>query len=221
VGDTRDMGLTPGPGRCPGEGNGNPLQYSCLQNPMDRGACGLQSMRSQAVGHKLVTKQQVFHCIYVPHLLWASVHGVAKYSTVYMFHIFSELQSMGLQSIPLYIRTTSSLSFSPWDCKVFHCIYVPHLLWASVHGVAKSDTTEGLSAAQHHLVCIGSSIGGHLGYFRVSSTENSAAVNTGVRAPFLQIDPHEWDCWITRQAYFQFCYRTSVVAAPIYILSAV
>ena len=32
------MGLTPGPGRSPGEGNGNPLQYSCLQNPMDRGA---------------------------------------------------------------------------------------------------------------------------------------------------------------------------------------
>ena len=27
----------------PGEGNGNPLQYSCLENPMDRGACGLQS----------------------------------------------------------------------------------------------------------------------------------------------------------------------------------
>ena len=28
----------PGPGRSPGEGNGNPLQYSCLENPMDRGA---------------------------------------------------------------------------------------------------------------------------------------------------------------------------------------
>ena len=32
------MGLTPGLGRSPGEGNGNPLQYSCLENPMDRGA---------------------------------------------------------------------------------------------------------------------------------------------------------------------------------------
>ena len=31
-----DMGLTPGPGIPPGEGNGNPLQYSCLENPMDR-----------------------------------------------------------------------------------------------------------------------------------------------------------------------------------------
>jgi len=33
-----DLSLIPGSGRSPGEGNGNPLQYSCLQNPMDRGA---------------------------------------------------------------------------------------------------------------------------------------------------------------------------------------
>ena len=33
-----DMGLTPGLGRYTGKGNGNPLQYSCLENPMDRGA---------------------------------------------------------------------------------------------------------------------------------------------------------------------------------------
>ena len=48
AGDFRDVGLIPGLGRCPGEGNGNPLQYSCLENPMDRGAW------------------------------WAMVHGVAK-----------------------------------------------------------------------------------------------------------------------------------------------
>ena len=35
---TGDMGSTPGSGRSLGEGNGNPLQYSCLENPMDRGA---------------------------------------------------------------------------------------------------------------------------------------------------------------------------------------
>ena len=33
-----DPGLTPGSGRSPGEGNGYPLQYACLENPMDRGA---------------------------------------------------------------------------------------------------------------------------------------------------------------------------------------
>ena len=32
-----DAGLIPGSGRSPGEGNGDPLQYSCLENPMDRG----------------------------------------------------------------------------------------------------------------------------------------------------------------------------------------
>ena len=36
AGDARDMGLIPGSGRSPGERNGNPLQYSCLENPMDR-----------------------------------------------------------------------------------------------------------------------------------------------------------------------------------------
>ena len=34
----RDAGSIPGLGRSPGEGNGNPLQYSCLENPMDKGA---------------------------------------------------------------------------------------------------------------------------------------------------------------------------------------
>ena len=34
-----DMGSIPGSGRFPGEGNGNPLQYSCLENPMDGKAC--------------------------------------------------------------------------------------------------------------------------------------------------------------------------------------
>ena len=46
-----DPGLIPGLGRSPGEGNGNPLQYSCLENPMDGGAW------------------------------WATVHGVAKSQT--------------------------------------------------------------------------------------------------------------------------------------------
>ena len=38
AGDVRDTGLIPGSGRSPGAGYGNPLQYSCLENPMDRGA---------------------------------------------------------------------------------------------------------------------------------------------------------------------------------------
>ena len=48
AGDAGDMGLIPGSGRSPGGGHGNPFQYSCLKNPMDRGAW------------------------------WATVHGVTK-----------------------------------------------------------------------------------------------------------------------------------------------
>jgi len=48
--DVRDVGSSPGSGRFPGEGHGNPLQYSCLENPMDRGAW-------QATVHR-VTKSQ-------------------------------------------------------------------------------------------------------------------------------------------------------------------
>ena len=39
AGDKRHAGSILGLGRSPGEGHGNPLQYSCLENPMDRGAC--------------------------------------------------------------------------------------------------------------------------------------------------------------------------------------
>ena len=38
AGDTGEAGLIPGSGKSPAEGNGNPLQYSCLENPIDRGA---------------------------------------------------------------------------------------------------------------------------------------------------------------------------------------
>ena len=46
-----DLGLIPGSGRSPGLGNGNPLQYSCLGNPMDRGAWQGYSPRGRRVGH--------------------------------------------------------------------------------------------------------------------------------------------------------------------------
>ena len=52
AGDARDVGLIPGSGRSPREGNGNPVHYSCLENPMDRGAWwATQSMGSLRVEH--------------------------------------------------------------------------------------------------------------------------------------------------------------------------
>ena len=50
AGDASDVGLIPGSGQSPGVGNGNPLHYSCLGNPMGRGAQRATSMGSQKVG---------------------------------------------------------------------------------------------------------------------------------------------------------------------------
>ena len=47
--DARDMGLMLESGRCRRGRNGNPVQHSCLENPTDRGACGLESLGSQRV----------------------------------------------------------------------------------------------------------------------------------------------------------------------------
>ena len=63
--NTGDLGTIPGLGRSPGEGNGNPLQYSCLENPMDRGAW------------------------------WAAVHGAAHdwVANTFTFHYMCKQQS--------------------------------------------------------------------------------------------------------------------------------
>ena len=58
VGDIRDMGKIPGLGRSPGEGHGNPLQYSCLENPKDRGTW-------QATIHRVaqsMTRLSMYEC---------------------------------------------------------------------------------------------------------------------------------------------------------------
>ena len=50
--DARDMDLIPESGRSPGRGNSNPFQYSCLENPMDRGAWQAIVHGSQRVRHE-------------------------------------------------------------------------------------------------------------------------------------------------------------------------
>ena len=49
--NTRDVGLISGPGRFPGEGNGYPLQYSCLGNPMGKELRGARVHGAAVVGH--------------------------------------------------------------------------------------------------------------------------------------------------------------------------
>ena len=51
AGDIREVDLIPKFGRSPGGGHGNPLQYSCPENPMTEEPSGLQSIASHRVGH--------------------------------------------------------------------------------------------------------------------------------------------------------------------------
>ena len=57
------VGLIPGLGRSPGEGNGNPLQYSCLESHMDRGTWRSIVCGSQRVGYDLAIKRLVALCL--------------------------------------------------------------------------------------------------------------------------------------------------------------
>ena len=71
------MGSVPGSGRTPGEGNGNPLQYACLGNPMDRGARQAKRLKfrgSQRVRHDsgIKQQQQILVVENVLEILWSS-----------------------------------------------------------------------------------------------------------------------------------------------------
>ena len=60
--NARDAVSIPGSGGSPGGGHGNPLQYSCLEDPMDRGAWGLQPLESQlsACTHTNIHSEEIF-----------------------------------------------------------------------------------------------------------------------------------------------------------------
>ena len=78
-----DVSSIPGLGRSPGEGNGNPLQYSCLENPMDRGAW------------------------------WATVHGVAKSQT--------GLKQLSVQSASWLLSSSAIILPEVVNCVLFIC----------------------------------------------------------------------------------------------------
>ena len=61
AGNVGDPGSIPGLGRSPGEGNGNPLRYFYLENPMDCSLPGFSIHGSQRVGHNWVTERLHFH----------------------------------------------------------------------------------------------------------------------------------------------------------------
>ena len=75
-----DLGSISGSGRSPGEGNGNPLQHSCLENPMDRGAWQATVHGVTRVRHDLVTKPPQGYI--VPNRNIASIYNNSKWSII-------------------------------------------------------------------------------------------------------------------------------------------
>ena len=74
----RDLGLIPGSGRSPGEGNNNPLQYSCLENPVDRGAWWATVHGVIRVRHDLATEERdTLHKSVMNNNLTPRLHTVA------------------------------------------------------------------------------------------------------------------------------------------------
>ena len=93
-GDVRDMGLIPRSRRSPGVGNGNPVQYSCLENPMDRGD-------RQAMVHRVVKSRTRLK------RLSTHKHAVSVSATVFRFKILvSHTMGSTYQLIQLFLTNT-------------------------------------------------------------------------------------------------------------------
>ena len=73
--NAEDPGLIPGWGRSPGEGNGNPLHYSCLENTRTEELGRIQSMGLRRVRHDWATSFSKLHCIHQIFIIHASVDG--------------------------------------------------------------------------------------------------------------------------------------------------
>ena len=91
-----ELGLIPGLGRSPGEGNGYPLQYCCLGNPTDRGAWQLQSVGSQRIEHDWVTNSHTHththtHTVSI-HFCWIVCKGSLSCLSHWVWVHFSSVQ---------------------------------------------------------------------------------------------------------------------------------
>ena len=106
-----DLGSIPGLGRSPGEGNGNPLQYSCLENPMDGGAWWATVHRvakscTIPLGHPSALAPSIQYRAL--NLDWLLV----SYMILYMFQCYSPRSSHPLP-----------LQQSPIDCSIHQCLF--------------------------------------------------------------------------------------------------
>ena len=96
-----DLGSVPGSGRSPGKGNGNPLQYSCLENPMDGGAW------------------------------WTAIHGITKSRTWlsdFTFTFTLNVCSLRDKDLQLVATITYFLVICTWELGFVH-LFIEHTQW--------------------------------------------------------------------------------------------
>ena len=94
-----NAGLIPGSGRSPGEGNGNPLQYTCLENPMDKGAWQ-STVHSVAKSQTQLKRLSTHRCSVRPLLVFTCLEISILYSATFLNSLFSILF---LFSFPLWV----------------------------------------------------------------------------------------------------------------------
>ena len=145
-GDMRDPGSIPGPGRSPGWGHSNPLQYSCLENPMDRGAW-------QAIVHGVAkswtrlsdwTELNWYICNWITLLYTWNITLLINYTPIWASQVASGKASAGgigvMGSISGLERSTGEGTGNPLQ---YSCLENPmdRGAWqAIVHRVKKSQT---------------------------------------------------------------------------------
>ena len=134
-----DLGWIPGLGRFPGEGNGNPLQYSCLENPMDGGDwCRLLSMGSQRVGHDWATPLSLFFFDALTTCYFLQ-NSYISWLLLYLFGAVSQSYLQGLSPQKVHwIKFNSPLLgstffFSGWQKHRFQNIRVPPKFFGPCH----------------------------------------------------------------------------------------
>ena len=121
-----DTGSTPGSGRSPGEANGTPHQYSCLENAMDRGPGGLQSMRWQRVRHNCVTEHMNTPYHAHPFSSWTSRVLSFVFNYVFVIVCFLVLKMVSSQ----YASTISSLKADDaWSISLNILIINQFFIW--------------------------------------------------------------------------------------------
>ena len=135
VGDIRDAGSVLGLGRAPGEGNGNPWQYSCLENPMDRAAWKTIVHRSQRVWHD-------WECTHVCIFMGCLISALAEACGVNDFVIYWPVQELSENERQPYLTESRAAGIHSdcWATVEVLVFLFRSLNWKLCHNLRKSSS---------------------------------------------------------------------------------